>query len=97
MGVEHNVGDTEAEESIENVSLDWSEISEAGVDEETFLQNLDIEMLETVAAEFQALVDEPGYLFLLPTVTVYLKDQRDYRFAIFNRKRFFKETRDKRG
>ena len=40
---------------------------------------------------------EPGYLFLFPTVTIYLKDEREYRFVIFNRKSFLKEMREKMG
>lgn len=43
---------------IENEPLDWSEITENGVDEELFLKNLDADVLETVAAELQILVEE---------------------------------------
>ena len=38
---------------------------------------------------------EPGNLFLFPTMTVYLKDEREYKFVIFNRKRFLEEMRNK--
>lgn len=45
-------------EAAANEPLDWPEITEDGVDEELFYENLDKDVLETVAAELQALVDE---------------------------------------
>lgn len=48
----------ESPETIETDSLNWLEITEDGVNEELFLENLDAEVLETVAAELQALVEE---------------------------------------
>ena len=48
----------EMQEIIKNETLDWSEITENGVNEELFLKNLDINVLETVATELQALVEE---------------------------------------
>lgn len=48
----------EGTEIVENKTLNWSEIKENGVDEEMFLKNLDTDVLETVAAELQTLVEE---------------------------------------
>lgn len=48
----------ESQETEKNETPDWSEITENGVDEELFLKNLDIDVLETVATELQALVEE---------------------------------------
>lgn len=48
----------ESREAIDTDSLSWFEITEDGVNEELFLENLDTEVLETVAAELQALVEE---------------------------------------
>ena len=39
-------------------AIEWVEISEDGVDEDAFLENLDTELLNEIAAEFQSLVDE---------------------------------------
>lgn len=38
--------------------IEWLGISEDGVDEDAFLENLDVELLKEIAAEFQALVEE---------------------------------------
>jgi len=43
---------------VENETLDWSEITENGINEETLFQNLDIEILKIIATELQALVKE---------------------------------------
>ncbi len=48
----------ESQETIENYSLSWLEITEDGVNEKLFLENLDAEVLVTVAMELQALVEE---------------------------------------
>lgn len=48
----------EEQEIVNNETLDWSEITETGVDEEMFLKNLDTDALETVAAELQTLVEK---------------------------------------
>lgn len=48
----------DAPEGAEKERLDWPEITEDGVDEPLFLEHLDVEVLETVAAQLQALVDE---------------------------------------
>ena len=48
----------EESEIVVNETLDWSEITENGVDEEMFVRNLDTDVLETVAAELQALVEK---------------------------------------
>jgi len=54
------VDKTEVSQTPEPASgeLDWSAIGETGVDEELFLENLDLEMLENIAGELQALVRE---------------------------------------
>jgi hypothetical protein len=39
-------------------TVEWMEISEDGVDEDAFLENLDTELLNEIAAEFQSLVEE---------------------------------------
>lgn len=39
-------------------TIKWPEITENGVDEELLIQNIDIDILEKVAAELQALCDE---------------------------------------
>lgn len=51
-------GGVETQGAVGRKPLDWPEITENGVDEELFLKNMDVEVLETVAAEFQALVEE---------------------------------------
>ena len=48
----------EAQEETEPDSMSWFEITENGVNEELFLQNLDTEILEAVATGLQALVEE---------------------------------------
>lgn len=48
----------ESQETVEDDSLSWPEITEDGVNEELFLENLNTEVLEAVAAELQALVEE---------------------------------------
>ena len=48
----------ETPETVKEDRLDWPEITENGVDETLFLENLDIDVLETIAAELQALVEE---------------------------------------
>lgn len=42
----------------EQEKIEWNEISKNGVDEELLLKNLDTNILETIATELQALVDE---------------------------------------
>lgn len=48
----------ESQETIENHSLSWLEITEDGVNERLFWGNLDAEVLEAVAMELQSLVEE---------------------------------------
>lgn len=48
----------ESQETIETDFLSWLEITEDGVNEELFWENLDKEVLEAVATELQALVEE---------------------------------------
>lgn len=48
----------ESQETIENHSLSWLEITEDGVNERLFWENLDAEVLEAVAMELQSLVEE---------------------------------------
>lgn len=48
----------ETQEAIQEELPEWTEITEDGVNEELFWGNLDIEVLEAVAAELQALVKE---------------------------------------
>ena len=48
----------EGPEIAEIEALDWPEIKKDGVDEELLWKNLDAGVLETVAAELQALVEE---------------------------------------
>ncbi len=50
--------DTKTQEMEGNKSLDWPEITENGVDEELLFENLDKDVLETVAMELQSLVEE---------------------------------------
>lgn len=38
--------------------ISWDEITPSGVDEDMFLENLDIDLLKTIASEFQTLVNE---------------------------------------
>lgn len=47
----------ESQETIETDFLSWLEITEDGVNEELFWENLDAEVLEAVATELQALVE----------------------------------------
>ena len=49
---------TESQETVEDDSLSWPEITEDGINEKLFLENLDTEVLEAAAAELQALVEE---------------------------------------
>lgn len=49
---------TKTQGTVENKPLDWSEITENGVDEELFLKNLDTDVLKTVAFELQTLCAE---------------------------------------
>lgn len=56
LPAEHHEGQAQAAEKTE--TLDWPEITEHGVEEERFLKNLDTDVLEAIAAELQALVDE---------------------------------------
>ena len=49
---------TETKETKDFDPSSWIEITEDGVNEELFLQNLDAETLETVAKELQMLVEE---------------------------------------
>lgn len=49
---------TELQETKEFDAMRWVEITENGVNEELFLQNLDTEILEKVAKELQVLVEE---------------------------------------
>lgn len=44
--------------SNESGKIEWNEISKDGVDEKLFLENLDTEILENIATEFQTLVEE---------------------------------------
>ena len=48
----------ESQETIETDFLSWLEITEDGVNEELFLENSDAEILEAIATELQALVEE---------------------------------------
>ena len=48
----------ESQETVEDDSLSWPEITKDGINEELFVENLDTEVLEAVAAEFQTLVEE---------------------------------------
>ena len=48
----------ESQEIIETDSLSWLEITEDGVNEELYLENLDAEVLEAVATKLRALVEE---------------------------------------
>ena len=48
----------ESQETIETDFFSWLEITEDGVDEELFWENLDAEILEAIATELQALVEE---------------------------------------
>ncbi len=48
----------ELQDTIETDSLSWLEITEDGVNEELFFENLDAEVLEAVATELQTLVEE---------------------------------------
>ena len=48
----------ESQETIETDSLSWIEITDDGVNEKLFLENLDTEVLAAVATELQTLVDE---------------------------------------
>uniref|UniRef100_UPI004056E081 alpha/beta fold hydrolase n=1 Tax=Acetatifactor sp. TaxID=1872090 RepID=UPI004056E081 len=45
--------------TLETQAFEWPEITDDGVDEELFLNNLDTEVLETISGELQALVQEP--------------------------------------
>lgn len=57
-----DTGETAARETPQAApgakAVEWLGISENGVDEYVFLENLDLELLTEIAAEFQALVEE---------------------------------------
>ena len=63
---QNNIKDTETAENEEHdiasdsneYKVDWSDISNGELNEESFLQKLDADTLKEVAAELQALVDE---------------------------------------
>lgn len=45
-------------EYLIKTSVSWDEITPSGVDEDMFLENLDIDLLQTIASEFQIIVNE---------------------------------------
>lgn len=50
--------ETNIDNEKEVVTLTWSEITENGVDEQLLMDNLDVELLETIAGEIQAIVED---------------------------------------
>ena len=88
---QNNTKDNETVENMEHdiasdsneYELDWSDISNSELDEESFVQKLDAEKLKEVAAELQALVDEeiaeekenPDIILTEGLVRVFRKEQ----------------------
>ena len=50
--------ETKTENKTDCETLEWPEITEDGVNEQLFMENLDIELLETIAGEIQTIVKE---------------------------------------
>lgn len=57
---QQTINDTEAisDNKKDSETLAWPEITEDGVNEQLFMENLDTELLETIAGEIQAIVKE---------------------------------------
>jgi len=55
--IESVIGNTPTVTSETN-AIEWLGVSENGVDEDVFLENIDMELLKEIAAEFQTLVEE---------------------------------------
>lgn len=49
---------TEKNHEQQEKNIEWKEISEDGINEDLFFQNIDIEVLKDIALEFQALTDK---------------------------------------